>query len=112
MVQDSKPLVWLAGEIEAPPFSAEAKRKAGYLLRRLQWDETIPMPHARPMPSIGPRCQELRIRDRDHTWRFIVRVDPDAVVLAEVFSKKTRATPKTVIETCQRRLRAYDEAAG
>jgi phage-related protein len=31
-------------------------------------------------------------------------------VIAEVFSKKTRATPKNVIDTCQRRFRAYDAA--
>ena len=111
MAQKSKPIVWLAGEIETPPFSAETRREAGYLLRWLQWGETIPMPHARPMPSIGPRCQELRIQDRNQTWRIIVRIDSDAVVLAEVFPKKSRATPKAVINTCQRRLRAYDEAA-
>jgi len=109
MVPGSKPLVWLAGEIENPPFSAEAKREAGYLLRRLQWGETISMPFSRPMPAIGPRCHELRIQDRNQTWRIIVRIDSDAVVLAEVFSKKTRTTPKPVIETCQRRLRTFDD---
>lgn len=29
----------------------------------------------------------------------------------EVFSKKTRATPRRVIETCRRRLRSYDAAS-
>jgi phage-related protein len=108
MVEESKPLVWLAGEIETPPFSAEARREAGYLLRRLQWGETISMPFSRPMSSIGPRCYELRIQDRDRTWRIIVRVDTDAVVLAEIFAKKTRTTPNTVVETCRKRLQAYD----
>jgi phage-related protein len=37
--------------------------------------------------------------------------DPDAIVIAEVFSKKTRATPDLVITTCQRRLRQYDQLA-
>jgi phage-related protein len=40
----------------------------------------------------------------------VYRLDPDAVVIAEVFSKKTAATPRQVIETCRRRLRAYDVA--
>ena len=31
------------------------------------------------------------------------------MVIAEVFSKKTQATPRTVIESCQRRLRRYDQ---
>jgi phage-related protein len=34
------------------------------------------------------------------------------VVIAEVFAKKTAATPQHVIEVCQRRLRAYDQAGG
>jgi phage-related protein len=60
------------------------------------------------MPSIGPRCHELRIVDVDATWRVIYRLDSDAIVIAEVFRKKTRATPRQVIRACQRRLRAYD----
>ena len=78
------------------------------LLRRLQRGERLSLPHSRPMPSIGPRCHELRIVDADVTWRLIYRLDADAIVIAEVFGKKTRATPKQVIRACQRRLRAYD----
>jgi phage-related protein len=40
----------------------------------------------------------------------VYRLDADAVVILEVFSKKTRATPKTVIAACTRRLREYDRA--
>ncbi len=38
------------------------------------------------------------------------RLDADAVVILEVFSKKTRVTPKPVIEVCIRRLKEYDRA--
>jgi phage-related protein len=64
------------------------------------------------MPSIGARVHGLRIQDENATWRIIHRLDPDAVVIAEVFSKKTQATPGQVIKICGRRLRAYDEATG
>jgi len=37
-------------------------------------------------------------------------VDSDAVVILDVFSKKTRTTPKTVIDTCRARLRSYRDA--
>jgi phage-related protein len=40
----------------------------------------------------------------------VYRLDPDAVVIAEVFSKKTKATPMAVLATCRRRLREYDAA--
>ena len=69
------------------------------------------MPQSRPMPSIGPRCHELRVRDKDQNWRIIYRVDPDAIIIAEVFPKTTRQIPKVVINTCRDRLGRYDEAA-
>ncbi|HEX5387690.1 MAG TPA: type II toxin-antitoxin system RelE/ParE family toxin [Gemmatimonadales bacterium] len=105
-----KPLVWLHGEVKTPPFSKEARLEAGILLRRLQGGARLGLPHSRPMPGIGPACHELRIRDRDSSWRIICRLDPDAVVIVDVFSKKTRATPDVVIQVCRRRLRFYDEA--
>jgi phage-related protein len=62
------------------------------------------------MPVIGVRCHELRIQDETRIWRIIYRVDPDAVVIGDVFSRKTQSTPATVIKNSQRRLRAYDDA--
>jgi phage-related protein len=62
------------------------------------------------MPTIGPRCGELRVRDEEHNWRIVYRVDRDAVLLVAVFPKKTRATPKDVIDQCKARLRRYDQA--
>lgn len=103
-----KPLAWLRGEIKTPPLSSEARIEAGLLLRRLQRGEQLGMPQSRPMPVIGVRCHELRIPDGDLTWRIICCLDGDAVVICGVFSKKTQVTPKTVIESCRRRLATYD----
>ncbi len=111
MSPTDKPIVWLHGEVKTPPFSTEARIEAGYLLRRLQRGENIVMPHSRPMPTIGPRCHELRIIDEDKTWRIIYRIDDDAIVIAAVFGKKTKKTPKSVIDMSQRRLRQYDEVS-
>ncbi len=110
MSPSDRPLVWLHGEIKTPPFSRAARLEAGYLLRRLQKREVLGMPHSRPMPVVGPRCHELRVRDVGTDWRIVYRLDSDAVVILEVFSKKTRAMPKIVIEACTRRLREYDHA--
>jgi len=95
---------------KAPPFSATARLEAGFLLRRLQRGDLLSMPHSRPMPSIGPRCHELRIVDSEATWRIVCRIDADAIVIAEVFAKKTPQTPKSVLETSRRRLKEYDRA--
>jgi phage-related protein len=105
----SKPLVWLKGQVKTPPFSADARIEAGFLLRQLQEGENLGLPHSRPMPSIGSHCHELRIRDEDTTWRIIYRIDDDAIVIVEVFNKTTRTTPKSVIEICQKRLTRYDQ---
>lgn len=105
-----KPLLWLHGEVRTPPFSQVARLEAGYLLRRLQRGETLSMPHSRPMPSIGARCHELRVNDQSSTWRLVYRVDDDAIVILEVFNKKTAKTPSRVIAACQRRMKAYDDA--
>ncbi len=105
-----KPLVWLRGEVRTPPFSPAARLEAGWLLRRLQQGEKLAMPHARPMPSIGPRCHELRIIDAGKTWRVVYRLDGDAIAIAEVFQKTTPQTPTHIIEDCRRRLRLYDAA--
>ncbi len=100
----------MRAEVKSPPFSKEARIEAGFLLRKLQRGQSLEMPHSKPMPAIGERCHELRIVDVGATWRIIYRVDPDAIVIADVFRKKTRATPKTVIERAKRRLREYDNA--
>ena len=108
MVPGDKPLVWLRGQIKTPPFSPAARVEAGVLLRRLERGEKLSLPHSRPMPSLAPRCHELLIRDEAVTWRIVYRLDPDAVVIAEVFSKKTPQTPEAIVASCRQRLRRYD----
>ena len=69
--QDDKPLVWLKGEVKTPPFGPGARLEAGFSLRRLQQGQGLSLPHSRPMPAIGGQCHELRINDRDRTWRIV-----------------------------------------
>ena len=99
MKRKDKVLVWLHGEIKTPPLSSAARIEAGFLLRRLQMGELLSLPHSRLMPSIGPRCHELRI-------------DNDAIVILGVFEKRTQKTPREVIENCKRRTRLYDTSVG
>jgi len=108
MKTKDKPLVWLHGQVKSPPFTPEARLEAGYLLRLLQQGESLGLPRSRPMPSIGPGCHELRINDVSGTWRIIYKVAVDAIVILEVFSKKTQATPREIEEVCRRRLRQYE----
>lgn len=109
MSKPAKVIIWFSGEIKTPPFSKEARLEAGFLLRRLQYGERLSMPHSRSMPSIGKRCHELRIRDKDEIFRIIYRIDPDAIVILEIFKKKSKQTPQYVIKQCKTRIRDYDQ---
>jgi phage-related protein len=110
MTSNDRPLVWLSTVVKSPPFSKDARLEAGFLLRKLQKGQMLEMPHSRPMPVIGERCHELRVVDVDQTWRIIYRIDSDAIVILDVFSKKTRTTPQSVINRSRKRLREYDDA--
>ena len=67
------------------------------------------MPQAEPLPDVGQRCGALRVRDAEHNWRIMYRIDPDAVLILEVYAKKARKIPDEVIERCRNRLKRYDE---
>ena len=89
-------------EVKSPPFSAEARLEAGFLLRELQNGERMEMPRSGPMPAMGERCHELRTVDINRAGRIICRVDPDAIVIADAFSKKSRTAPISVTGPAQK----------
>lgn len=111
MSPQDKPLVWMHGEITTPPFSANARIEAGYLLRQVQKGVKLSLPQSQPMPSIGTRCHELKINDENLTWRIIYRIFTDAVLILEVFEKKTNKTPKSIIDICKQRINHYEADA-
>ena len=112
MQDQDKPLVWMHGEIKTPPFSREARLEAGFLLRKLQLGDSLFLPQSRPLPVIGKDCHELRIVDKNKTWRIIYSIEVDVIVILEVFAKKTNKTPKRVMEVSQQRLNLYREIIG
>jgi phage-related protein len=61
------------------------------------------------MPGIGSNCHELRIADAGTgvDWRLVYCIDSAAIVVLDVFEKKTRITPKHVIESCRDRYKRY-----
>jgi phage-related protein len=61
------------------------------------------------MPSIGKACHELRVNDKNKTWRLFYFLDAEAIVILEVVEKKTEQTSKATVEVCQRRKKNYEE---
>jgi hypothetical protein len=44
------------------------------------------------------------------TWRIMYRVDPDALLILEVYAKKSRKILQEVMDRCKKRLKDYDQA--
>ena len=108
MTSSDKPLAWMHGEGKSLPFSPAARVEAGMLLRRTpvgRGTRTASFPS--DAPSVGGGGHELRVIDGNASWRLVYYLGRDAVVILGVFSKKTEATPQSVIASCQRRLAAY-----
>lgn len=103
-----KPVVFMTEDIKTPPMSQAARREAGFLVGRLQEGVSLGMPLARPVPSVGRRCLELRVTDENVIWRIMCRVDSDAIIVIHSFAKKTEQTPQGEISLCKKRLAAYD----
>jgi phage-related protein len=62
------------------------------------------------MPGVGVACHELRVVDGSVNWRIMYHVAADAIVILDVFQKKTAATPQHVIQDCRQRLAAFRTA--
>ncbi len=75
-------------------------KKRGYIAM-------LEMPDSRPMSSIGKKSHELRINDQNKTWRIIYFIDDEAIVILDVFAKKSQKTPSEVIDVCKKRLALY-----
>jgi len=54
----------------------------------------------------------MRIPDETKTWRIIYHIDLDAIVLLEIFEKKSRTTPLSVVQRCRQRLKRYEAIKG
>lgn len=87
-------------------FSSEVRQEIGALLRILQDGGQLGMPQSRPMKQLASSAFELRVKDRDGTYRvFYVLYHKQRILIPHVFTKKTQKTPVQEIETAKKRLR-------
>ncbi len=106
---DEKPIFWCE---DMPPLSGNARLEAGVLLRRLQRGELLSPPHSKPMPDIGKKCHELRIKDGSIDWRIIYHLSFECIVILHIFEKKSQKTPRKVILKCKSRLTQFYKIIG
>ena len=99
-----RPLAWVGASLSAVRgFPPEARREAGYQLRRVQKGL---MPNDwKPMPSVGAGVVEVRIHGRlEHRVLYIAKFE-EAIYVLHAFEKKSRRTRKTDVDLARSRLK-------
>lgn len=100
-----KPLLWLgSSRDDVRSFPADARRAAGYQLRRVQQGRDPS--DWKPMATVGAGVREIRIHTgRQHRVLYIASF-VEGVYVLHAFEKRTRKTPKQDLEQARKRLRA------
>ncbi len=99
----NKPITWVGSSLEdLRNFPDDARRMAGYELRRVQ--SGLMPDDWKPMKNIGPGVQEIRIRTgRAHRVFYIAKYEESIYVL-HAFEKKTQRTREADLELGKKRL--------
>jgi phage-related protein len=98
-----KRLIWLGSSLkDIREFPVDARRLAGYQLRRVQ---SGMMPSDwKPMRTIGAGVNAIRIHTRaEHRVLYLARL-PEAIYVPHAFEKRSRQTPTGEIECAKARL--------
>lgn len=84
----------------------QVKDDFGQALFLLQQGYKLSMPLSRPMPSVVPGMEELRVKGRDGIYRaFYFTRSSEGILVVHVFSKKTQKTLALDIELGRKRLK-------
>ncbi len=99
-----KALFWLgSSRADVRAFPSDARRLAGYQLRRVQ--KGLVPNDWKPVSSVGGGVREIRIRTgREHRVLYTVKF-AQAVYVLHAFEKRTRKTRQRDLEVARERLR-------
>ena len=83
-------------------FPENARRRAGYQLDRVQ--HGLDPDDWKPMASVGSGCREIRVRDKDGTFRVLcVATIDETVYVLHAFQKKTQKTSTGDLDLAKQR---------
>ncbi|MEP6573995.1 MAG: type II toxin-antitoxin system RelE/ParE family toxin [Gemmatimonadota bacterium] len=101
----TRPLVWLGSALDnLPDFPEDARRLAGYQLRRLQ--EGLLPDDWKPMTGVGPGVLDLRIHTGTEHRVFYLAKFAEAVYVLHAFEKRTQKTRESDLDLARSRYRA------
>ena len=106
-----KPLRWVDSSLEdLRAFPEEAKREAGYQLRRVQ--AGLMPDDWKVLPSVGAGVYEIRLHTGVEHRVFYVAKLAEAVYVLHAFEKRTRQTRQVDIDLAKQRLGEVRRARG
>lgn len=92
-------------------FPQRARHELGEAILELQKGSTLSMPLSRPMPTIAPGVQELRVGDAAGIYRaFYLLQSRQGVLVFHAFEKRAQKTPLREIQLSRKRLREMLDA--
>lgn len=98
-----KPVVWLGDSLlRLREFPRDAMHEAGYQLERVQTGREPK--DWKPMPSIGPGVNELRVRVGGAFRVLYVARSDEAIYVLHAFQKKSRRTARLDLALAKARL--------
>jgi phage-related protein len=103
-----KVLVWIGASFEdLREFPPDARRAAGYELRRVQ--RGLLPTDWKPMPDVGQGVNEVRIHTgTEHRVLYVAKFE-EAVYVLHAFEKKSQQTRETDLALARRRLQQVEE---
>ncbi len=99
-------IVWVGASFEdLRDFAPEARRTAGYELRRIRG---LMPTDWKPMPSIGPGVNEIRIHTHvEHRVIYVAKFE-EAVYVLHAFEKRSRRTGDADLSLARERLKEVE----
>lgn len=104
-MRDPKPIAFRGSSLaDLRDFPLPVKREAGYQLGQLQ--HGLEPDDCKPMRTVGPGVNEIRIRDVSGAFRviYVARL-ADAIYVLHCFQKKTEKTSRADVDLASRRYR-------
>jgi len=99
-----KSLFWIgSSRVDLRAFPAQARRVAGFQLRRVQ--QGLEPNDWKPMPIVGPGVREIRVRTGLEHRVFYVAALADRVYVLHAFEKRSRKTAKRDVGLAKGRYR-------
>lgn len=87
-------------------FPEDVRREFSKAIFDLQKGENLVMPLSKPMRSVAPGCEELRVKDSSGAYRvFYFTREASRILVFHAFVKKTQKTPQHEIELGMKRLK-------